>query len=262
MREEYIVYAKQLVKTCGRIIKDANPAQLFYKEGIADIVTNLDREVESYLKEELMKKYPAHSFLCEESDKELSDCTWIIDPIDGTTNFVNMHRDFAISLAYYHKKKPVFGIVYDVMRDEMFVGIHKEGAYLNDKQLSNIIGKPLSECILDTSMHTLRFMKEHYACDLLDIQKEIRGHRASGCASLNICHIAQGILDMYISSNVKCWDYAAACIILEEVNGAYSIAKDFFTTTGTFTIFANDRSLIAYVQENYLKMYHTKHAVS
>ena len=175
-----------------------------------------------------------------------------MDPIDGTTNFVSRHRDFAISLAYYHRQQPVFGIVYDVMRDELFLGVHGKGAWKNGERMAQLRKKEARECILDAGLHVLGYIKRTYGSDPLTMQDEFRAHRYLGCASLSIVQIAQGLSDLYLSAHVKCWDYAAAAIILEEVQGAYSIQNTFFTTTGTFAMFANRRSLITMVEKEYL----------
>lgn len=253
MVKDTLSFAKELVLSCGEKIRVEGPTLLTYKEDFADLLTNLDGEIETILRDEIHKQYPTHTVLGEEGGKELSNHTWIIDPIDGTTNFVTSHRDFAISLAYYEHKKPVFGLVYDVMRNELFMGIKGKGAYLNDVRLENVVLKPIYECMLDISMHSMLSILDTTGANLLPIQKEIRGHRSLGCASLSICHIAQGILDIYISNHVKCWDYAAACIILHENKGSFHIMKDFFTCERTLGLFSIEQKHIAHIQKAYLK---------
>lgn len=254
MQEDMIEFAKQVVAACGQRLRTTPFSTLDFKSDPSDLVTDLDRSTEAYIIKQLSEKYPDHTFLGEESHKDISDHMWIIDPIDGTTNFVNFHRDFAISLAYYHKKQPVFGIVYDVMRDEMFVGIHGKGASRNGVKLERLRKKEWGECVLDAGMHVIRHIQETYHHDLTELVKKIRAHRSLGCASLSIVQVALGYSDLYISAHVKCWDYAAAIIILEEVNGAYTIQHNFFTTQSTLAIFANRRSFIEQLQKEYLEV--------
>lgn len=253
MQQDVIAFALKLVRTCGEQLRQVSAVTPEFKTDFQDLVTEYDRSIEEQIHNALKEKFPAHSFLGEESVKESGDHLWILDPIDGTTNFVSLHRDFAISLAYYHKKQPVFGIVYDVMRDEMFVGVHGKGAWLNEKPLDVLRKKEGKECILDAGMHVMGYIEKTYGGDPLSMQDEFRAHRYLGCASLSIVQIAQGLRDFYLSAHVKCWDYAAAVIILEEVQGAYSIQNTFFTTTSTFAMFANRRSLITMVENRYLQ---------
>lgn len=252
MQQDMIAFAKNLVLECGNKLREVSSVEAEYKTGIQDLVTEYDRMMEKYIHKKIQEQYPTHQFLGEEETKEMGDYLWILDPIDGTTNFVTMHRDFAISLAYYQKKKPVFGIVYDVMRDELFIGIHGKGAWLNDTKLEKLHRKKLSECVLEAGMSAISYMKEHFQYDLFDFQKKIRAHRSYGCASLSIVHIAQGITDLYITSKAKCWDYAAAIIILEEVAGAYAIHNTFFTDENTFCIFANQKAWITQIEKGCL----------
>ena len=238
-QNEMIEFAKKLVLECGEKLREAGKLNVEYKTGIQDLVTQYDRMIEQYMYHKIQEQYPTHQFLGEENVKEMGNHLWILDPIDGTVNFVTMHRDFAISLAYYEDKKPVFGIVYDVMRDELFLGVHGEGAWLNDRKLAKPDKKKLSECVLEAGISTISYMKEQFQYDIFALQKKIRAHRSYGCASLSIVHIAQGITDIYITSKAKCWDYAAAIIILEETGGAYHIHNSFFTSECTFCMFVN-----------------------
>ena len=117
MQQDVIEFAIELVRDCGAQLRRVSEVTPEYKTDFQDLVTEYDRSIEEQIHNALKVKFPTHSFLGEESVRERGDHLWILDPIDGTTNFVSRHRDFAISLAYYHKQQPVFGIVYDVMRD-------------------------------------------------------------------------------------------------------------------------------------------------
>lgn len=254
MSKEMIKIAKGIVLQAGEILRTNTHHNIFNKSSIFDLVSDMDLMIEHQILEQLAHHFPKHTFLCEESQKQLSSHTWILDPIDGTTNFISKHRDFAISLAYYENFKPVFGLVYDVMRDELFCGIVNEGAWCNHQPLTRSSFISMQECILDVSLNSLWRLRQHQV-DLLPIQREIRGHRSLNCASLAICHIAQGINDVYISCSVHCWDYAAACIILQEVKGTYRIMQDFFTTKKTLAVFAGSQSLLQTIYYEYLDAY-------
>lgn len=242
MQNERLEVALHLISECGEMLKSTRHCKLEYKDGLHDLVSDMDREIERYLIDQLSMRFPTDYFLCEESLKESGRHTWIIDPIDGTTNFVNAHEDFAISIAYYKHMEPVFGIVYDVMKGELYLGIAKEGAWVNQRPLAPLKDKTLGESVVDISMRSILSLQEHQKTQPLQLQGKIRGHRSLGCASLCICHIAKGTLDAYISTNVKCWDYGAAWIILREVQGVSWIQGDYFTSDGTTAIFSNSQS--------------------
>lgn len=243
-----MAFAKELVLTYGKILRETRHHQIQTKDSISDLVSDMDTWIEQEIIKHIHKAYPEHTCLCEESEKVLSDHTWILDPIDGTTNYISKHRDFAISLAFYKNKKPVLGIVYDVMRDEVYSAIHHKGAMCNGVALEKLRTKQLEECILDISMGSMYRLKERKGYDIVAMYPNLRGHRSLNCASLAICHIAHGLCDSYISYNVKCWDYAAAILILEECGGSYAIAHDFFTTKSTLAYFACSKNIVKHVQ--------------
>ena len=253
MQNEILESAISLVKECGERLRSERFSHIRKKAGCYDLVSDLDEEIENYLIAQLSHRYPSHHFIGEEQHVGSGLDLWIIDPIDGTTNFINAHEDFAISVAYYHDQKPVFGVVYDVMRDELFVGIHKQGSYCNGQKLQIKQDKEVSDCVLDMSLHTMHSIDKAYGKSMLELQGKIRGHRSLGCASLCICHIANRTLDVYLSMHLKCWDYAAAAIILKEAGGYFDIAEDFFTMTSTGAVFTNHSSIQQYFLENFMK---------
>ena len=138
MQQDVIEFAIELVRDCGAQLRRVSEVTPEYKTDFQDLVTEYDRSIEEQIRYALKVKFPTHSFLGEESVRERGDHLWILDPIDGTTNFVSRHRDFAISLAYYHRQQPVFGIVYDVMRDELFLGVHGKGAWKNGERMAQL----------------------------------------------------------------------------------------------------------------------------
>lgn len=227
--DEALAFTKELVKEAGNMLKEAlrNDIAINFKDNDhRDLVTKYDIEIERYLIGNINEKYPNHSFITEENTANgIIDegYTWIIDPIDGTTNFINCKKDFAISIALYRKEEPLFGVVYDVMKDDLYVGISKQGAFLNGVKLDELDQNiELKQAIVDTSLNTVSILKEHYDSDLVWLAKEIRGHRACGTASLAICKIATGEINVYMSAKLSIWDYAAAAILLTELGGNYS----------------------------------------
>lgn len=214
------VGVRQAGERIRELIESHAKVEITTKEHDSDFVTNVDKQTEVYLVDHIKKRYDNQDFLTEEKtiERTKSDELWIIDPIDGTTNFIFQQKNFAISVAFYKAKKPVFGIVYDVMSDKMFIGVHGEGAYLNGVKLDNMnANKPLKNSILYGDLYSLTM----FPSGIMDLRDKIVSHRYFGAASLEICAVAENQAQAYISRNLKVWDVAAAVIILNEVEGSY-----------------------------------------
>lgn len=223
-------WAERLVREAGEMARRGllSDIETELKGGdIRDLVTHHDREIDRFLTDSIAERYPDHGFITEEHDHpEVRDETpvWIIDPIDGTTNFVSSRGYFAISLAHYSGGEPVFGIVYDVMAEELYLGISGEGAYLNGRRLDGWSApKALEECVVETSLLSTQRFRQWYGASPDVIAQGFRAQRAYGCASLGICRIARGVLDVYIASSLSLWDYAAGIVVLQEAGGQASI---------------------------------------
>jgi fructose-1,6-bisphosphatase/inositol monophosphatase family enzyme/predicted metal-dependent phosphoesterase TrpH len=243
--EDCFEFIKALVKKAGNDLKEVMREEICVRlknNDYRDIVTKFDVEIESFLIEKIAKKYPKHSFITEEKTCEnqcFTEYTWIIDPIDGTTNFVNIGKDFAISIALYKNKKPLIGVVYDVMKDEMYSAVIGKGAFLNGTAIGEVNqNRKLTDALIDISLNSINLFYEAKDINISKLIKDIRGHRAFGVASLSICKIALGELQGYISAKLSLWDYAAAIIILKEVGGVYSCAhtgeEEFSLNPGVF----------------------------
>lgn len=194
---------------------------------IRDIVTEHDRAIDRFLTDSIHRRFPDHGFVTEEHDHpSLAEDTpaWIIDPRDGTTNFVSTHNYFAVCVAHYRGSEPVFGFVYDVMADELFLGVAGGGAWLNGRPL-HITPKPIHDAVVETSLICSRRLEERYGADLRPLVRDLRAQRSYGSAALDICRIATGTLDLYISCSLSLWDYAAAIIVLSEAGGRAAIER-------------------------------------
>lgn len=236
---------KQCVIESSLILQQHQNLIVHSKTSHQDVVTQCDKAVEAFLREKLSKIVDGVTFIGEENGQKLSDSMFIIDPIDGTTNFCNMKKGYTISVAYYKNKNPKFGIVYDVKENCMYSAFTGLGAFVNDKKISSDKHfSKKSEALFDASLST---MLEYPF--LFDLFKSLRGHRSCGCASLAIIEVALGQLDLYISKNVKVWDYAAATIFLHELNGCWTLEHDFFSTTPNFSIFARNKEALEWVKK-------------
>ncbi|CAM2864388.1 inositol monophosphatase family protein [Erysipelothrix tonsillarum] len=218
-----LAFAKELVYEAGEYVREHMKEDLNIdtKSARNDFVTNVDKGTEQFLVDKINAAYSAQNFITEEKMVESKglDNLWIIDPIDGTSNFIFEKRNFAISVGYYEDQAPVFGIVYDVSRDEMYVGVEGEGAYLNDVKLPMLPQeKSLDDAVVYSDTKTLDVMFG----DAVQANDAFMSVRYMGAASLEICGVAAGRHQVYLSRRLKVWDIAAATIILRAVGGAFT----------------------------------------
>ncbi|PYZ93287.1 inositol monophosphatase [Salipaludibacillus keqinensis] len=183
-----------------------------------DLVTDVDKNVEAFFLEKLSETFPTHRLMGEEGSfeqiKDLSGIVWILDPIDGTINFVHQESNFAISIGIFLEGEPIIGFVYDVMRDELFSSFKGNGAYLNGEPLPKLPKNALNESIL--SFNAGWMLKDRR---LEKLVHSSRGIRSYGVAALEMAYVASGRLDAYISFNLAPWDIAGGYALLQEVGG-------------------------------------------
>jgi len=201
-----------------------------YKTSPSDLVTKVDKEVERFLVKEILHHYPNHGIVGEEGTFEKKpddfDTIWIIDPIDGTTNFVHQQLNYVISIALVHQGEGIFGVIYDPSRQEMFWGYRGEGAYLDDKRLQISRLDRLEEALLCTGLFWNRKIEKTKLLETIyQLPKQCRGIRVYGCAALELAYIAAGRLDAYVSLGLNPWDFAAGLIIVEEAGGVVTTWK-------------------------------------
>ncbi len=225
MKKELI----KIIKDAGKILKKG-----FYKDknisfkAKKDLVTQFDVEVEKYLKKKFAKKFKEFNIIAEESDNaniEFNNSI-IIDPIDGTTNFVNGVPHTAISVGVYKNKKPYLAVVYNPILDELYTAKIGKGAYLNGKKLKVSLEDNFQKSLLATGFPYTSGSDEN---DLNDVVKKIKDVlplcqdlRRLGSASLDLCYVARGTYEGYYEMNLKPWDVSAGVLILTEAGGIVS----------------------------------------
>ena len=178
------------------------------KKGPADFVTNADIKVEKIIIEELQKAKPKYSVLSEESgiqNNKDKNNTWIIDPIDGTVNFLHGIPHFAISIALKSNDEIISGLIFDPIKNEMFYAEKDNGAFFNNQRIRVSKKTQINECLFATS---------GIINNELDLQ-----FRKSGSAALDMAYVASGRYDGYFQKNVCLWDIAAGIIIVKEAGG-------------------------------------------
>ena len=193
-----------------------------------DLVTNIDRECEKVIKEVLLKSYPKHCVKGEEFGTEgnpESDHVWIIDPIDGTTNFVKGIPHVAVSIGLRIKDVTTVAVVFDPIRNELFTASKGDGAQLNGRRIRTAQAKTLDGTIIATSFpHRNRNYLVSYKQMLSNVFNKCADIRRAGTASLDLAYVAAGRLDGYFELCLKPWDFCAGELICRE---AGAIVTDF-----------------------------------
>ena len=204
------IMIKAAEKASKSVIRDFGEVEKLQvsKKGPRDFVTKTDKLVEKILIEELSKTKKNYSFLSEEvgsiKNKD-QDNIWIIDPIDGTTNFLHGIPHFAICIALQSKNEIVSGLIFDPIKDEMFFAEKNKGAYLNNHRLRVSKKNSIEDCL---------FSSNHEGVKFSDLNM-----RYSGCAALDLAYVASGRLDGFFHNKINLWDVAAGKLIVEEAGG-------------------------------------------
>ncbi|MCD7823297.1 MAG: inositol monophosphatase [Oscillospiraceae bacterium] len=214
---------RHTILSTSKIILSAADLQITEKTSAKDLVTQYDRQVQERLIAAISELVPGAEFVSEESAEKgniKADDTFIIDPIDGTTNFIHQMGNCAISVAWYKHGEPFYGAVYDPNADEFFEAKAGEDALLNGKPI-HVSDAPLGNSIV-------LFGTAPYNPELTDLTFELlrkvfgkcQDIRRMGSAALDICHVACGRAGLYFEATLSPWDYAAAALILKESGGS------------------------------------------
>ena len=204
------VMIKAVEKVSKLVIRDFGEVEKLQisKKGPRDFVTKTDKRVENIIIEELSKTKKNYSFLSEEIGKiknKDEENIWIIDPIDGTTNFLHGIPHFAICIALQSKNEIISGLIFDPIKDEMFFAEKNKGAFLNNNRLRVSKKNSLDDCLFATNSEGVKFSD-------LNI-------RYSGCVSLDLAYVASGRLDGFFQNQINIWDIAAGVLMVQEAGG-------------------------------------------
>jgi myo-inositol-1(or 4)-monophosphatase len=222
MREQLVVAQDAAVKA-GKVLRDnvSGVRDISYK-GEINLVTEMDRLSEKTVVETILRAFPRHGVLAEEDARIENDSgfLWIIDPLDGTTNYAHGYPNFSVSIGLEHNGEIVIGVVYDPMRDELFTALRGQGAFLNDTKIAVSKNDTLIRSLLATGFPYDRTVSTennlNYFNALIMASQEVR---RSGSASLDLCNLAAGRLDGYWELKLQPWDVAAGSLIVREAGG-------------------------------------------
>jgi len=195
-------------------------SNVHYK-GRDNIVTDIDKKAEDIIINEINSAFPDHSVVSEERKPKLglSPYKWVIDPIDGTTNFAHAFPFFCVSIALEYSGKVILGVVYDPMRKELFYAENGKGAYLNNKRIGISKTKRLSDSFLATGFSYGPKRKDKNIKNFKNFLTRTMAIRRAGSAALDLCYVACGRFDGFWEMDLHPWDSAAASLIVTEANG-------------------------------------------
>lgn len=198
------------------------------EKGLNDFVTEVDRQAERVIIDTILKAYPQHSILAEESGaRGDSEFQWVIDPLDGTTNYVHGFPQFAISIALRHKDILEQAIIYDPLRQELFTATRGNGAYLNSRRIRVSKRKELAGALLGTGFPFGDSQRlEMFINTFRLIFPMTAGIRRAGAASLDLAYVACGRLDGFWEFGLKEWDMAAGALLIQEAGGIVTSTKN------------------------------------
>ncbi|CAH0558694.1 unnamed protein product [Brassicogethes aeneus] len=217
-----------LVRNAGKLLLEAKNFKIETKDESWDLVTIYDRKIEETLILKIKEKYPQHKFIGEESSAaensipELTEePTWIIDPIDGTANFVRRIPLSAISIGLTINKQVVLGIVYNPHLNELFHSIKGQGCFLNEERIQTSGLKDINGACFNYELSLARreLLRNLYLYRLKHLIGRTEGIRSLGSAVLGLCYVAKGAIDAYQCDGLYAWDVAAGSLFVQEAGG-------------------------------------------
>lgn len=240
---EYLDFAVQLAREAGDVLKHYMDREKQVElKGRANLVTVADKESEALIIARIRERYPSHAILAEESGASSGgEGKWIIDPLDGTTNFAHQYPFFCVSIAFEQNREIVCGAVYDPCRDEMFSAGRGMGAFLNEERLRVSDVEKLGSALLLTGFpygvrEKITIAMSQFQAFIIDSQ----GVRRGGAAALDLCYTALGRCDGFWEMDLHPWDTAAGLVILEESGGRVTgFSGDPFSVYGKQIVASN-----------------------
>lgn len=224
-------FAVELAKEAGQVLMDHLRRRLAVesKSSEIDLVTEADVVSEKLVVEAIHERYPEHSILSEEGlgEEQAAEFLWLIDPLDGTTNYAHGYPVFCVSIALQHEGTTVLGVTYDPVQDELFWAEKDRGAYCNGRRLSVSGTDSLKRSLLATGFPYARAsIEDNNVAEFGRIMPRVQGVRRGGAAALDMTYVAAGRLDGYWELHLSPWDWAAGDLLVREAGGRISNVSD------------------------------------
>lgn len=214
----------EIATLAGEVIRKGfeKNIEIEFKTNESNLVTEIDKKSEETIIKYIQKSFPTHNILTEESGehKASSEYTWVIDPLDGTTNFAHKLPIFAVSIGLLKGNKTIAGVVYDVMRNVVYAAENGNGSFANGKKLSVSENDNLRRAVLVTGFPYDIAENPYNAIEIFaSLLKSTRAVRRLGSAAIDFCYTAQGVFDGFWEVHLHPWDIAAGKLIVEEAGG-------------------------------------------
>lgn len=254
----------KLLRSAGELFQDRTAAECIKTKGVADYVTEVDYEVQQFVRERLEQRYPYIQFLSEEKTNEEIDksgLVWVLDPVDGTTNLIHDYRASVISLGLMQEGRVVLGMVYNPYSKELFFAEEGKGCYCNGRRVNVSNTTLMEDCLIaiGTSPYYKELAEKNFAI-FKKLFMDCQDIRRSGSAALDLAYVACGRLNGYFECNLKIWDYAAGMLLVREAGGSVlKYTGEEADTDMVADIVAANRSIAEILTEKYLT-YHI-HAI-
>lgn len=220
---KYLEVALTAAREASQIILEAlSKPRTYSHKGLTDLVTVTDKQSEDCIINHIRKNFPDHSILAEESGTQLNESKnmWIIDPLDGTTNFVHGYPSFAVSIALFCDGKPTLGVVVELPAQNIYYAVKNKGAFKNNHPISVSVGDDIAKSLLVTGFGYEHGEKWQKNMELFQYFTDItQGVRRLGSASVDLCHVACGQVDGFWEFELHPWDTAAGILLVEEAGG-------------------------------------------
>ncbi len=240
-------------KSLARDFGEVQNLQVSVK-GPGDFVSQADFRAEKIVKEELLKARPTYGFLGEEGEEIIGtdgSHRWLVDPLDGTTNFLHGIPQFAVSIALERNGEVVAGVVFNPATDELFTAERGGGAFLNDRRLRVAARKTLSDCVIGCGIpHLGKSNHGKFLLELRHVMGEVSGVRRIGSAALDLAYVAAGRFDGFWETHLNAWDIAAGLILIREAGGFSSDTDGGTDMLSTGTVVAGNE----YIQKALLEV--------
>ncbi|MGC9323578.1 MAG: inositol monophosphatase family protein [Desulfomonilia bacterium] len=220
-----IDFAIQTAKKAGEVIRNGmGKAVDVQHKGRIDLVTQIDRGSQRIIVEEIGRAFPTHSILAEEggSKQTGSRMRWIIDPLDGTVNFVHGIPIFCVSIALYRSEEPILGVCFNPITNEVYWAQEGRGAYCDEQRLSVSNTEHLIDSLVATGFPYTQQNIDVLTKRFLMVLSRVQGVRRLGSAALDLCYVASGAFDAFWEEGLNPWDMAAGVLILAEARGRIS----------------------------------------
>jgi len=240
----YFRVSREAALKAGQMLRDniGQSSEISYK-GTVDLVTNFDTQAQRMIIDHISSRFPDHDYLAEEglSQKKGAEFRWVIDPLDGTTNYAHSFPVFTVSIALEKKGEVILGLVYDPMREEMFSAVKGEGAFLDRKEIKVSTVDDLDKSLLATGFpYDIRTSEVNNIAHFNNFLTRAQGIRRCGSAAMDLCYVACGRFDGFWELKLSPWDVAAGTLIVQEAGGRISdFRNEEFTIFGSEVLASN-----------------------